>query len=53
MGEELQRAAMICTRKAPECHVICVQGGEAEFPPSAHTLKGRDDLCVESRLAAS
>lgn len=28
MGVELQRAAMICTRKAPECHVICEKGGE-------------------------
>lgn len=28
MGAELQRAAMICTREDPECHVIYEEGGE-------------------------
>lgn len=37
MGAELQRAAMICTREDPECHVIYEEGGETclqIFPPA-------------------
>lgn len=56
MGVELQRAAMICTGMAPECHVICEKGrGDltANFPIVLSHSCSAYDLCLWSSQVGS